>query len=128
MMADNCSTGLFRADATPRTLRAVAKRQWCCSLAALSVGFAPKRAGLAPRALARPSHLAAGAATLAARRSDPVRGVSPPAMQREASLQRAGSVRAGSLHAFYQDEEAELQVSTESVMTSRDTSEARMPS
>ena len=38
-------------------------------------------------------------------------------MQREASLQRAGSVRAGSLHAFYQDEEAELQVSTESANT-----------
>ena len=34
-----------------------------------------------------------------------------------ASLQRAGSVRAGSLHTFYQDEEAELQVSTESANT-----------
>ena len=38
-------------------------------------------------------------------------------MQREASVQRAGSVRAGSLHTFYQDEEAELQVSTESANT-----------
>ena len=38
-------------------------------------------------------------------------------MQGEASLQRAGSVRAGSLHTFYQDEEAELQVSTESANT-----------